>query len=305
MKKKVSFPYIGKYTSLFKDFLENLGLEVVLPPKITDKTIKKGTKYSSEMICFPYKVVLGNFIEVLEKDPQIDYLMMYDSKGRCRFRHYHVLQEQVIKYLGFKAEMVPLNFGNMLSFYKKANPRYGKLKMIKNYLELYKKIKIISKRKKISEKKPNVIIIGEVYTCVESSVNYDIEKRLEEFNVNPINTVDLHSFIIGSMKTRFLKDRFKGKYYKKAKKYLNGPLGGHGLENIGTLLEYIEKRTEGVIWLRPLSCMPESTVDSIIKEICRENDTPLLVFDIDESNFALNIETRLETFVEQIKQKHE
>lgn len=304
-KKIITFPYIGKYTFLFQEFFERIGMEVVLPPKITDRTIKIGTKYSSEMMCFPYKVTLGNFIEVLEKNPEIDYLLMYDSRGRCRFRHYYKLQDQILKNLGFKAKMIPLNFNNLLRFQKEINPSFSRLKLIREYLRVYNRIKKESKNNRILKDKPNIIIIGEIYTCIESSVNYDIEKKLEDFGINAINTVNLHSFIKESIKKIILKDRFGGKYHRKAMKYLNGPLGGHGAENIENLLRYIDKKIEGVIWLRPLSCMPESTVDLVVKEICYKNDVPIIVFDIDESNFALNIETRLETFVEQIKIKNE
>ncbi len=656
----VSFPYIGKYTPLFKEFFESWGVRIILPPKITDKTIKIGARHSSEMICFPYKVTLGNFIEAIEEHPEIDYLIMYDSQGRCRFRHYHILQKQTLENLGFKTKMVALSHKNCLALPKLFNPKLNTIQIIKSYLQLYKNIKKISKINGISKDKPNVILIGEIYcydnkteiltedgwkffkdlkeerviqvnsetlemdlvkpnntysfdykgkmiqlksgqidllvtpnhrmlcdtktykgykrkilradaiptnarifkcgtwvgeeiepkifykcqnkhskhkyrrgyiqmspeqyckfmgiwlsegslckwhnkkerryrkwiyitqkkkeirekiegllkelninidynhysksrsgsyrfvnenlfdyltqfgkskekyiphdilnskpsylniflewfgygdggittkisktiryknqnrsritktrcfyssskklidgiqeiliklnkqgnilvntskklknpmytlrvrktnyceinkndikkinyngkiycvevnkkfivvrrnniacisgnTCIEDSINYNIEQRLENFGINLINTVDLHSFVNDAIMHLIFGDYLDGKYRKLAEKYLNGPIGGHGLGNIEYLLKYKDKGIQGAVWLRPLSCMPEATIDPIIKHICQENNIPLLVFDIDESNFALNIETRLETFVEQVK----
>jgi predicted nucleotide-binding protein (sugar kinase/HSP70/actin superfamily) len=298
------FPYFGKYTSLFKKFFENWGLKIILPPKITDKTIKIGSRHSSEMMCFPYKVTLGNFIEAIEEHPEIEYLLMYNTLGRCRFRHYHILQKQALEDLGYKIKMVVLSKNNFLKFPKQFNLKLNKIQIIKNYWHLYKNIKEVSKTKKILEEKPNVIVIGEIYTCIENSSNYDIEKRLEDFNINLINTVNLYSFFKDAFKSRILGGFLAGKYHQLAQKYLDGPIGGHGLENIKYLLEYIDKGIQGVVWFRPLSCMPETTIDPIIKKICLQKNVPLLIFDIDESNFALNIETRLETFVEQVKSKY-
>jgi predicted nucleotide-binding protein (sugar kinase/HSP70/actin superfamily) len=302
--KIISFPYIGKYTPFFKEFFENLGCQVILPPKITDKTIKIGTKYSSEMMCFPYKVTLGNFIEVLQVHPEIDYLTMYDSQGQCRFRHYYILQEQTLKKLGFKAQMAVLNYKNIFKLPQTLNPELNKIQIIKEYWRAFKKLKELSKRNLLKENMPNILIIGEIYTCVEPSINYGLEERLKKYGVNCINSVDLFSFVTESF-NKIFGFGLRKRYLRKAKKYLNGPLGGHGIENIASLLEYIDKGIDGAIWLRPLTCMPETTVDPIIKHLCHEKDIPLLIFDIDESNFALNIETRLETFIEQVKLDYE
>ena len=304
--KTVSFPFIGKFTPLFKEWAEKLGAKVILPPKITDNTIKIGTKYSSEMMCFPYKVTLGNFIELLKIHPEIDYLIMFDSQGRCRFRHYYILQKQMLEKLGIKkTQMLALNLKGLLSVPKIINPKLSRVKIIKYYWQLYKKIKQASIRNELLKEKPNILIIGEIYTCLEPSINYNLEDRLRKFGVNYINSVELHTFIIDILRRRIPEFIIDKKYIRQAKSYLNGPLGGHGTENIASLLEYIDKGVEGVVWLRPLTCMPETTVDPIVKHICQEKSVPLLTLDIDESNFALNIETRLETFIEQVKLDYE
>lgn len=255
--------------------------------------------------CFPYKVTLGNFIELLEQNHEIDYLIMYDSRGRCRFRHYYILQKQTLEKLGFKTKMIALNLKNLLNIPKTLNPKLNKAQIIKHYFWLYKKIRQISKHNEMAKDKPNILLIGEIYTCLEPAINYHLEERLRKFGINLINSVNLFSFVIDSVKNVISYTCFRDKYYLRAKNYLNGPIGGHGVENIASVLKYLNKDIEGVIWLRPLSCMPETTIDPIIKTICQENNLPLLIFDIDESNFALNIETRLETFIEQVKLDYE
>ncbi|MHC5161326.1 MAG: 2-hydroxyacyl-CoA dehydratase, partial [Planctomycetota bacterium] len=90
-----------------------------------------------------------------------------------------------------------------------------------------------------------------------------------------------------------------------AQKYLNGTLGGHGLENISHLLELVDKNIGGVIHLLPMSCMPETSIEPFVNTICRDSNTPLLRIPIDENTAEANLETRLETFVELIKMRGE
>ena len=101
MKNRIiTVPWMGKqYSKILKQSLENLGLNVQLPPKTTRRTINLGVKNSSEMMCFPYKVTLGNFIEALEDGA--DTLLMWDSRGQCRLRHYHKIQEFTLRNMGF------------------------------------------------------------------------------------------------------------------------------------------------------------------------------------------------------------
>jgi predicted nucleotide-binding protein (sugar kinase/HSP70/actin superfamily) len=84
---KVAFPYFGYDTIALKNFIETLGGEVQLPPPITERTLSIGTKYSPELICLPFKITLGNFIEAL--DNGADTLFMAAGARKCRFGYYH------------------------------------------------------------------------------------------------------------------------------------------------------------------------------------------------------------------------
>ncbi len=92
---KVAFPYFGYDTIALKNFLEMLGAEVVLPPLPTERTLSLGTKYSPELICLPFKITLGNFIEALEAGA--DTLFMAAGARKCRFGYYHFIQETILK----------------------------------------------------------------------------------------------------------------------------------------------------------------------------------------------------------------
>jgi predicted nucleotide-binding protein (sugar kinase/HSP70/actin superfamily) len=92
---KVAFPYLGYDTIALKRFVENLGAEVCLPPPSTNRTLTLGVGHSPELICLPFKITLGNFIEALEAGA--DTLLMAAGARKCRFGYYHYLQEAILK----------------------------------------------------------------------------------------------------------------------------------------------------------------------------------------------------------------
>lgn len=290
--KIVSFPTIGKYTQPFRNMMERLGYNLQEQMPITPNMIDKGCKHSSEMMCFPFKVTLGYFMESLDKGA--DILLMFDSCGQCRFKHYYMLQEYTLKNLGYKDfEMVPIRAKHLIKSFKQINKNLSTFRILKELKKTWSELKKIEKQK--IEPRLNIGIIGEIYTVMENSLNFNIEEKIRKVGMNPYNCVTM---------THFLKHYLiKDKYFKKALKYFNGPLGGHGIQNVGNTLMLIEKGFDGIIWFRPLSCMPEQTVDPIIKSSCNENNMPLLVIDIDETSAEANVATRIETFFELVQYK--
>jgi len=295
--KKLYFPPLGVYTPILNQFLKNLDIDFLESIPITQKTIQLGVKHSQEMMCFPFKITLGNFIEAL--DAGAHDLVMYDTRGRCRFRHYWKLQEAVLKNLGYDFTMYPLKIKNICGFVRNYNPELSRLYIWKQIKKSWAKIKKIDEFRAIRLNK-TIGIIGEIYTCIESAINFNIEKKILSYGVGFENTVTLSDFIREQLG---MKNKEKAIYEKIAVKYLNGPIGGHALQNIYNTLWMIKNGIDGIVYLMPLSCMPETTVSPIILHICQLHDTPVLPVMIDENNSPLNFYTRLETFVELIKRK--
>jgi predicted nucleotide-binding protein (sugar kinase/HSP70/actin superfamily) len=154
-----------------------------------------------------------------------------------------------------------------------------------------------------SRRKPNIGIIGEIFTCCDDRINYGIERKINKLGAKPVNTVTLSSFVRGSFLKKIHYPTKTKRYDKEAEKYFNGDLGGHGRENISHLLELVDNNIGGVIHLLPMSCMPETSIEPFVTAICHENNTPLLRIPIDENTAEANLETRLETFVELIKMR--
>ncbi len=299
----VSFPHIGReYAEVFKSLLEDMGMEVMPPAPITDEAIAYGVRHSSDMMCYPFKCALGSLWQVVTKN--VDIILMWDSQGQCRLRHWWKIQDHILKnqnYNGYK--IIPIR-PTLIPAFKKANPKLSTFKAVRVICKHWKHIRKIDKRKQQwVDGGINIGLVGEVYTCVEEAINYDIEKKLKRLDANPYFTVTLSDYLIEALEYLFHFSFVKRKWKRMARKYLNGPLGGHGFESIYNSLWLRDKGVDGIIHLLPLSCMPETTIEPIMNTICQEADLPLLRLPIDETNSEANFETRIEAFIELIKRK--
>ncbi|HEY8463725.1 MAG TPA: CoA protein activase [Bacillota bacterium] len=103
---KVTFPHIGNSYIPFRTLLSELGLEPVVPPPISQRTLALGTRLAPEFACLPLKFNLGNYIEALEAGAEI--ILMAGGVGPCRFGFYGEVQREILRDAGFKTELVVL-----------------------------------------------------------------------------------------------------------------------------------------------------------------------------------------------------
>lgn len=104
-KKIIGFPHMGDYHIPVKYLLNHiLDVTVMDNPKITNKTIETGSKYSPEFVCTPFKYTLGTLIECLENGADV----LMQAGGGCRYGYYSELQEQILKDLGYNFTFINL-----------------------------------------------------------------------------------------------------------------------------------------------------------------------------------------------------
>src|SRR6056297_3741773 len=96
---KVTFPHMGNTYIGAKVVAEELGKEVIPPPKISKKTLEIGTKHSPESICLPLKINIGNYIESI--DNGADTILITGSCGPCRFGFYPTIEKEILKDLDY------------------------------------------------------------------------------------------------------------------------------------------------------------------------------------------------------------
>lgn len=104
---KITFPHLGNVYIAGKAFLEELGHEVIPPPICSRKTLEIGLKNSPEMMCLPFKIFIGNYIESIEKGA--DTIILTGSCGPCRFGLYPLMQRDILTKLGYDVNFIVLD----------------------------------------------------------------------------------------------------------------------------------------------------------------------------------------------------
>ncbi|NLC76263.1 MAG: CoA protein activase [Clostridia bacterium] len=352
---KISFPHMGTSHIAFKHLIEHLGHEVVPPPAPTSRTLDLGVKYAPEFACVPLKMLLGTYLEVLEKGA--DTIITSGGVGPCRAGLYPHLHQKILKDLGYDCKIIifdpPLH--NLKDFFSKIN--YIIKKGGKSWRQFWKEFKtswlklcvlddveILSHQvrpyelkkgsttkvfkeclhivdqaqtreeildaKRICEKKLKEVpqdpsrnplkigIIGEIYVVLEPFMNMDVEITLEEMGV-----ITHRSIYLTQWSRQNIIVNTEGSIYKTAYPYLKKKIGGHGINSIGETILYARNGFDGVIQVAPFTCIPEIVAKSILPEVSKDLNIPVLSLTIDEQTAKAGVQTRLEAFVDLLEQK--
>lgn len=103
--RHVALPMIAHYNPAVRYFVEQgLGQHYIRQPKMTRKTLRLGAKYAPDMVCTPFKTILGSMMEALEAGA--DTLIM--SFGYCRLGYYGELAEVILRDLGYEFDYLNL-----------------------------------------------------------------------------------------------------------------------------------------------------------------------------------------------------
>lgn len=134
---RVTFPHMGNQYVAAKVLLEDLGVDVVVPPQCSKDTLNIGIKYSPESICLPLKINIGNYIESIKMGA--DTIVLTGSCGPCRFGYYSILQKELLKEAGYDIDVILLDppQGDYKAFFN----RIFKLTCTKNPYKILKALK--------------------------------------------------------------------------------------------------------------------------------------------------------------------
>ncbi|MFZ5649793.1 MAG: CoA protein activase [Bacillota bacterium] len=103
---KVTFPHMGNLWICVNAMLQYMGVDTVVPPPSTKKTLNLGSKYAPEFACMPFKLNLGNFMEA--KELGADTIIMAGGCGPCRFGYYAQVEHEILADLGYDYRLVVL-----------------------------------------------------------------------------------------------------------------------------------------------------------------------------------------------------
>jgi predicted nucleotide-binding protein (sugar kinase/HSP70/actin superfamily) len=149
----------------------------------------------------------------------------------------------------------------------------------------------------------NIGIVGEIYVVLEPSINLAIEEVLGKLGAKVERSHYLTHWA-NIILPKFLRNTKEEEILKLGEKYIKIVIGGHAKQTVGHIAEYKKRGFDGVIHLMPFACIPELVSQSIIPKISQELDIPVLTIAIDEQTGRANTMTRVEAFVDLIRNKN-
>lgn len=191
MEKIITFPHLGDYYIPISYLIrKSTNSKVIVPPKITKKTLELGTINSPDYVCVPFKYNLGNFIESLELGANV----ILQAGGGCRYGYYAELQEKILKDLGYKFEFVNFIKNNHVSlieiykYSKKLNKKLNILKYTYYIINTFLTIIIMDKLSDYKRKNMAFEITKNSFIKQENK----LYKELRKDNLSPFKIIKLY-----------------------------------------------------------------------------------------------------------------
>lgn len=124
-EKVVAFPQMGNLRIPVAAAFKAMGANLALPPENNKGALSLGTRHSSETVCLPYKLNLGNYIQAMESGANV--IVMFSAPGTCRLGNYAKMAEAKLKELGYDFEMIIFDMykGKFVEIVKKFNEATG------------------------------------------------------------------------------------------------------------------------------------------------------------------------------------
>ena len=180
-------------------------------------------------------------------------------------------------------------------------PQLEEVKNLKELTKLKREIKKKISEIEINSKKdaPRIGIIGEIFTVTDGAINFGVEEKLGRQGIEVHREMDVTYHL-----KKIIFPWKDWQIQRKINPYLKSTVGGHGRDAIFEMLNYAKNNFDGIIHLLPFGCLPEVTVRPILEKIHQETGIPFLSLSLDEQVAEAGINTRLEAFVDVVKNYH-
>lgn len=148
-------------------------------------------------------------------------------------------------------------------------------------------------------------IVGEIYDTIDSWTSFKLESRLCNMGIEVERYITISDWIIEHMIKNALHIKKRIDFVEAAKPYISHEIGGHTRETVGHAVIHAKQGYDGVIQLYPLGCMPEIVAQSILPQVSKDYDMPILTLVTDEMTGEAGYMTRVEAFVDLLQKRRE
>lgn len=284
-----------RYYILWKTFFENLNCHIILSKETTKDIVELGEKYSVDESCLSSKIYIGHVASLINK---CDYILIprIDNYGKgkkvcVKFNGIYDVVKNIFdtKILDYNIDVTKLQF-EFIGFLKiglKISKNIPKI--IYSYIKAKKKqkqndyINHITELKKINSNKIKILLVSHPYIIYDKYLSANIIKYLNDNNIEIIYADKLQKKI----SIEYSKELSNTLYFLYSK------------ELIGAI-NYFKEIYDGIIFITSFPC----GIDSLVNElVMRKINKPKLNLIIDNNNSMVGIETRLESFIDMIKER--
>lgn len=303
MNKKIigipkAFQYY-RYHILWKNYFTHLGYQVITSKDTTKETIELGKTYSIDESCLSSKIYMGHVASLKDK---CDYILIprienYGKKEKVcvkfnatydlvknLFEDYQILDYNIEQTKHYTEFLGLIKLGLKLN----KNP----FKVLKSYYlakkqEIkYNKSRQLEQAKVIASVRPKILIVSHPYNIYDNYIGKPIITKLKSMGIDIVYADKLNP--------------------KTAKLYANSLsptlYWTYSKELIGAI-SYYQYAVDGILFLTTFPCGPDSLVNELM--LRKVTNIPMTNILIDELTADTGLETRLESFIDIIKERKE
>ena len=146
-------------------------------------------------------------------------------------------------------------------------------------------------------------LLGEASILRDTYLNHNIEETLGSLGVEVRNFFLLGNEMAKIFNIGLWRKDSRHNLVRLARPYLKSLVGGHALESVAYTITCARARYDGVVHISPTGCMPEISIRPILRKVSQDLDIPVLELSFDEHNSHVGVVTRLEAFVDILRDR--
>ncbi len=286
-----------KYGNLWINFFENLGFDIIISPDTNLETLEKGKLKLDDEACLSLKIFMGHVEYLIDKCDYIlipriaclnkheklctNFSALYDlTKNLFQdlpILHYNVdvdhHDSELFAFLDMGKEL-GFSYFDSMSAYRDAL----------HYQKQQQTLKLKKQMEKLRSDNLKILMVAHPYNLHDELIGKQIQTLLEKEGVSVIYS-DCYD---------------ESNLEEEAKVISPKSYWTYNQELLGAIVHY-KKRVDGIILLTTFPCGP----DSLTNEMClhKIKDKPIINLIIDELNSENGLTTRIESFIDIIKEK--
>ncbi|MTI71766.1 MAG: hypothetical protein FH751_16075 [Firmicutes bacterium] len=319
MNNKVGIPQgllFYEYYPLWKEFFNELGVEVLLSTKTNKKILDNGVSNCVDDACLPVKVFHGHVIDLKDK---VDFLFIPKiiSVKKREFECPKILglpemvsntikdlppiidpeinfwksEKNISDSITELGKFFNVNKSKTKKAYKKAYNKYYEVRRHLNShvipidaIKIYNKLLQNTNFKK--KDRLNILLLGHPYNIYDEYISMNIIEKMVKQDINLIT-----SDMVDTKKINY--------YSKKIPKRMFWTAGRRLIGAAYSLLE--EEKVNGIIYISSFGCGLDSILIDLVQRKANYKNIPFTLLTIDEHTGEAGINTRIEAFIDMMK----